>query len=176
MHSLWKHEFPKRSDLSSLSPTLSAKTNDNDEPKALRLFDQTTLFQSSNIDLCVLGNRRIASHPVPRAILLLLPLLRVKIGEDMVRQGLGDCILPIGRIVLVELRVGWQGRSGPLSVVWSKVRIHAQTALKALYLIIGGTMNGKMGAGLSCLVSSHHFALWDGAEGGKRGVTFKMGL
>ena len=115
MHSLWKHEFPKRSDLSSLSPTLSAKTNDNDEPKALRLFDQTTLFQSSNIDLYVPGNKRIALRPVLTAILLLLPLLGVKRGEDMVRQEWGDCILPTGRIVLVESRVGWQGRSGPLS-------------------------------------------------------------
>lgn len=121
MHLLWKHEVPKRLDLSSLSPTLSAKTNDNDVPKALRLFDQTTLFQSSNIDLYVLGNKRIASRPVLRAILLLLPLLRGKRGEDMVRQEWGDCILPIGRIFLVELRVGWQGRSGPLSMVWSKV-------------------------------------------------------
>ena len=116
MHSLWKHEVPKRLDLSSLSPTLSAKTNDNDEPKALRLFDQTTLFQSSNIDLYVLGNRRIASHPVPRAILLLLPLSRVKRGEDMVRRVLGDCILPAGRTTWVVGPVGLRRRSGPLSV------------------------------------------------------------
>ena len=107
MHSLWKHEVPKRLDLSSLSPTLSAKYTNTDLPKALRLFDQTTLFQSSNIDLCVLGNRRIALRPVLKARLLLLPLLGVKRGEDMVRRGLGDYIRPIGRIVLVELRVGW---------------------------------------------------------------------
>jgi hypothetical protein len=40
---------------------LSYQPNMNDDlPKALRLFDQTILFQFSNIDLYVLLNKRIA--------------------------------------------------------------------------------------------------------------------